>query len=53
MNKECYKLKNYNEEGLRLRNRKRYLLQKQCLLELRKRLEEGLEEYEEKQKKKK
>ncbi len=52
MNKECYKLKNYNEEGLRLKNQKKYLLQKQYLLELKKRLEEGLEEYEAKQKKK-
>lgn len=52
MNKECYKLKNYNEEGLRLKNQKKYLLQKQYLLELKKRLEEGLEEYEQKRKKK-
>lgn len=52
MNKECYKLKNYNEEGLRLRNKKKYLLLKQYLLELERQRKEELEEYELKQKKK-
>ena len=52
MNKECYRLKNYNEEGLRLRNKKKYLLQKQYLLELKKREKEELEEYYLKQKRK-
>lgn len=51
MNKEYCRLKNYNEEGLRLRNQKKYLLQKLYLLELKKRAKEELEEYENKKKK--
>ena len=49
MNKE-YKLRNYNEEGLRLRNKKKYLLQKQYLLELKRQKLEELEAYENKKK---
>ena len=51
MNKEL-RLKNYNEEGLRLRNKKKYLLLKQYLLEKAKEQQEYLEEYAQKQKKK-
>ena len=50
MNK--YKLRNYNEEGLRLRNKKKYLLLKQYLLELKEREKEELLEYELNKKKK-
>jgi len=39
------KLRNYNEDGLRLRNKRRYLLQKLYLLELKKRQQEELYEY--------
>ena len=53
MNKEYYKLRNYNEEGLRLRNKKKYLLQKQYLLELQKQKQEALLELQENKQKRK
>ncbi len=48
--KNEYKIKNYNEEGLRLHNKKKYLLQKLYLLEYLKLKQEALGEYEKKKK---
>ena len=45
MNNEV-KLKNFNEEGLRLKNKKKLLLEKLFLLELQKEKEEALKEFE-------
>ncbi len=50
MNNEI-KLKNFNEEGLRIRNKKKLLLEKLFLLELQKQKEEALKEFEFKHKK--
>ncbi len=53
MNENIEKRKNFNEEGLRLRNKKQFLLQKIRILELIKQQQEELEELEfQKQKKK-